>query len=105
MARVVNRERKLVPERECYVNFDRKLSEVLTEVKTLIKEYGPDAYIDGETDPYSDSDRLSYYVFTMRPENDEQYNKRIVQEEEWVKRDEERDAAEYKRLQAKFGAK
>lgn len=101
----VNRERKLVPERECGFYFERKLSEVLTEVQALIAEYGPDAYIDGETDPYSDSDRKSFYVFTMRLENDKEYKVRIENEERWAKNAEERDAAEFKRLLEKFGVK
>jgi hypothetical protein len=101
----INRERKLVPSEECSFYFERKLSEVLIEVKKLIKEYGPDAYIDGCTDPYSNSDRESFYVFTMQPENDQQYNKRIEQEEQMEKYREAHDAEEFKRLQAKFGAK
>jgi hypothetical protein len=101
----INRERKLVPYEECSFYFDCNLSDVLTEVKRLIKEYGPDAYIDGYTDPYSNSDRLSYYVFTKKPENDKQYNQRIEQEEQMEKYREDRDAVEFKRLQAKFGVK
>ena len=101
----VNRERKLVPERECSFYCERKLSEVLTEVQSLIAEYGPNAYIDGQTDPYSDSDRESFYVFTMRPENDKEYKERIFYEEQWAKNAEERDAAEFKRLSEKFGVK
>lgn len=100
----VNRDRKLVPSEECSFYFERKLSEVLKEVKTLIKEYGPDAYIDGRTEDYSDSDRESFYVYVMKPENDAQYDKRIAYEEKWAKDSEERDAREFARLQAKFGA-
>ena len=51
------------------------MSDLLKEVKRLIKDYGPDAYIDGQTDAYSNSDRETFYVFTMVPETDEQYNK------------------------------
>lgn len=101
----VNRERKMVPERECYIDVEGKLSDLLKEVKRLIKDYGPDAYIDGQTEAYSDSDRETMYVFTMRPEDDTEYNKRIAYEEKWAKEAEDRDAAEFKRLQAKFGAK
>lgn len=99
----VNRERKMVPERECYINVERKLSDLLQQVKRLIKDYGPDAYIDGQPEPYSESDRETMYVFTMRPEDDAEYNKRIAYEEKWTKECEDRDAAEFKRLQAKFG--
>lgn len=99
----VNRERKMVPEEYCYVDFKRKLSDVLKEVKQLIEEYGVDAYIDGRPDAYSNSDRETMHVFKMVPENDEQYNKRIAYEEKWAKESEDRDAAEFKRLQAKFG--
>ena len=100
----VNRERKKVPERECYIDVEGKLSDLLKEVKRLIKDYGPDAYIDGQTDAYSNSDRETFYVFTMVPETDEQYNKRIAYEEKWSKESEDRDVAEFKRLPAKFGA-
>lgn len=101
----VNRERKLVPQEQCSVYFERKLGEVLKEIKTLIKEYGEDAYIDGYPDAYSNSDRESFYVFKMMPETDAQYEKRINIEVEWDQRREAQDAAEFKRLQAKFGAK
>lgn len=100
----VNRERKIVPSEECSFYFKNKLSEVLKEVKQLIKEYGPDAYVAGRTEDYSDSDRESFYVYVMKPENDVQYNKRIAREEKWEKDAEERDAQEFARLQAKFGA-
>lgn len=100
----VNRARRLVPEQQCYVDFERKLSDVLKEVKQLIKEYGPDAYIDGRTEDYSDSDKETFYVYTMVPENDKKYNERIAYEEKWAKEAEERDAREFARLQAKFGA-
>lgn len=100
----VNRERKMVPHEQQYVDFERSLGDILKEVKQLIKEYGTDAYIDGRTESYSNSDRETMYVYTMGPESDEQYNTRISCEEKWAKEAEDRDAAEFKRLQAKFGA-
>lgn len=101
----VNRKRKLVPQEQCYVDFERSLGDVLKEVNTLIKEYGADAYIEGYADAYSDSDRKTFYVFKMMPETDTQYAERIAYEEKWAKESEARDAAEFKRLQAKFGIK
>ena len=98
----VDRERKLVPNEQCYFDAERKLSDLLVEIKQLIKEYGPDAYIDGRTEDYSNSDHETLYVYTMGPENDKQYANRIAHEEKWAKDAEERDAREFARLQAKF---
>jgi hypothetical protein len=101
----VNRDRKLVPEQRCYVDFETNLGSVLKEVQALIKLYGKDAYIDGSVDPYSDSDKETFHVYTMEPESDEKYKERIAYEEKWAKESDERDAREFARLQAKFGNK
>jgi hypothetical protein len=103
MTRTVNRERKIVPYEECYIDFEMSLGEVLKEIKQLIKAYGEEAYIEGYTDQYSNSDRKTYHVFTKKPETDDQYNTRIAYEEKWTKESEARDAAEFARLSAKFG--
>jgi hypothetical protein len=101
----VNRERKLVPEYQCYFEPECKLIDLLKEVKSLIKEYGPEAYIEGRREDYSESDRLSYRVYIKVPENDAQYEKRIAEEEKWTRYAEEKDKADFERLQKKFGVK
>ncbi len=101
----VNRERKIVPMQQCCFDVKSDLSDILKVVTNLIEEYGPTAYIDGCTDAYSDSDYESFYVYTMIPESDEQYNTRISYEEKREKVREDRDAAEFKRLSEKFGEK
>jgi hypothetical protein len=102
----VNYERKMVSRKQTYANFEgNTLVYVLNQVKMLIKEYGGDALIEGVCDHYSDSDRETLYVFKDEPETNEEMAQRIAQEEKYAKIAEERDAAEFKRLQEKFGAK
>ena len=106
MAREVNRERKMVPKQQTSVNFEYDTLEmVLNQVKMLVKEYGKDAKIQCHGDAYSNSDKEYMYVYKDELETDEEMAKRLAHEEKWAKEDEERDAAEFKRLQAKFGIK
>jgi hypothetical protein len=96
----------MVPKEQTSVNFEYDtLETVLSEVKRLVKEYGKDAKIMMRCESYSDSDKEYMYVYKDEPETDAETAKRIASEEEWSKRDDERDAAEFKRLQAKFGTK
>lgn len=101
----VNRDRKLVPIEQCYVDFETNLGSVLEQVTALIKKYGKDAYIDGQTDSYSDSDRETFHVYTMEPESDEKFKERIEYEEKWAKVAEERDLQDFVRLSKKFAGK
>lgn len=105
MAFKVNRERKMIPEREHFFEIGGTLSDMQATLQAMIERYGPDAYIEGETEPYSDSDRESFYVFTKRPENDREYYKRVKEEERMAAIFEKRERDEFERLQAKFGAK
>ena len=100
----VNRERKLVKkEVSTLSNLDySSLKNLLDEVKTLIKDYGEDATIDHRRYEYSND--YYYAIVVLAPEDDRQYERRIQQEEENEKRQEARDAAEFKRLQEKFGS-
>ena len=101
----VNYDRKLVPDYQQYFDPEGKLIDMLVEIKKLIKEYGPEAYIEGRTDPYSNTDRLSYAVYIKSPETDNEYSDRLAKEEKWARESDESEAAEYKRLQEKFGTK
>jgi hypothetical protein len=102
----INYGRKMVTKEQTSVNFEYDtLETVLKEVKRLIKDYGKDAKIMMRRTEYSDSDKEYMYLYKDEPETDEAMAKRIADEEECTRRDDERDAAEFKRLQAKFGAK
>lgn len=103
----VNYERKMVPKQQTTsIDFEYDtLEQVSKTVNKLIEEYGKDAKIMCHTESYSDSDKEYMYVYKDELETDEQMAKRIAYEEKFAKMKEERDAAEYKRLQEKFGAK
>lgn len=102
----VNYERKMVPKEQTSIDFEYDTLElVLKKVKELIQDYGKDAKIMCRREPYSDSDREHMYIYVDEPETDKEMAERIAHEEKYAKLKEERDAAEYKRLQEKFGAK
>jgi len=102
----VNYERKMVSKEKTSIHFEwNTLEDVLNKVEMLIKKYGKDAQIMGKCEPYSDSDRETLYVVKDEPETDEELARRIAREENYAKFEEQRDAAEFKRLQEKFGAK
>lgn len=76
------------------------LGQIAEEIQRLIKSYGADATVKNICE--SDSEEYPT-VFTKQLEDDQQYKARIANEERWAKHQEERDAAEYARLTAKFG--
>lgn len=107
MAFEVNYNRKIVPKEQTYISsfeYDT-LETVLAEVKRLIKEYGKDAKIMMKGNPYSNSDKESMYLYKDEPETDAEMATRIAKEEKWKQDCDERDAADYKRLSEKYGAK
>lgn len=74
-------------------------------VENLITRYGEDAAmdIDAEYADYGSSERSAYVrVFIRREETDEEYMKRLIEEEKWRAAQEERDKAEFIRLQERF---
>ena len=102
----VNRERKMVAREQTYVSFEYDtLETVLKQVKQLIKDYGPNAKIISRCEPYSDSDKENMYVYVDKPETDKEMAERIAQEEKWEKDCQERDKANYERLQKIYGEK
>lgn len=76
------------------------LEKAFSQIKGLIKLYGKDAEIDWCYLAYSDGKYLS--VFYKRNETDEEMKKRLLREAETRKCQDERDKAEFARLQAKF---
>lgn len=106
MARLVNRERQLRAREQTTVYLDCvTLARALAEIKDLIKTYGKDAKLEYTREQYSDSDKEYLRVFVEELETDEELAARIAYEEKWAKIAEEREAAEWVRLQKKFGAK
>jgi hypothetical protein len=61
--------------RELFDYKDKTLIEMQELIVNLIKQYGEDAYIGDYHYPYEDTPYP--YVFTDRPENDQEYNTRI----------------------------
>ena len=99
----VNYERQMVDHEETTIYLDyRTLGQIADEIQRLIESYGADATVKNVCMSYSDSDKEYPTVFTKRLEDDRQYNARIANEERWAKHQEERDAAEFARLKAKF---
>jgi len=102
----VNYERKIVHKRQTYLELEGlALEEALGKVSLMIREYGGDALIERVCDPHTDSDRETLYIFKDEPETDEEMSTRIAHEEKYAKLVEACDAAEFKRLQEKFGVK
>jgi hypothetical protein len=99
---MVNRERKMVevPEMSLDLTYGT-LGSALETIQSYINDYGADSVVKYHQPDYCETQYL--YVFIKRPENDREYNARIANEERWEKSNEEKDAAEFKRLQAKFG--
>jgi hypothetical protein len=99
----VNYERQMVDHEETTIYLDyQTLGQIAEEIQRLIESYGADAKVKNVCDSYRDSDKEYPRVFTKQLEDDRQYNARIANEERWAKHQEERDAAEFARLKAKF---
>jgi hypothetical protein len=81
------------------------LDSALVKIQEWIKTYGGDAKFNVDTDsyPYDTTEYARVRIMGMREEADHVYEERIKNEARWHQQQEERDAAEYKRLQAKFG--
>ena len=102
----VNYERKMVSREKTSIDFEYDTLElVLKTVNRLIQEYGKDAKIMSRCEPYSSSDRKYMYIYVDEPETDKEMATRIAHEEKYAKLKEDNDAAEFERLQKKFGAK
>lgn len=97
----VNYERKKVWKEQTTLFIENEnLGGAAKIIVELIARYGSDAKISNYAEPYSDKEYL--HVMTEEFETDAQMAKRIANEEKWAKDKEERDKAEFARLQAKF---
>lgn len=100
----VNRERKMVGKEMTTLYFDHcTLEDIQRQVNEMIVSYGKDAYIDKHCYAYEDTEYL--FVMMKVPETDGEMSKRIEQEEQWDKDCQERDKANYERLQKIYGKK
>lgn len=83
------------------------LNEVLVKVQQWIAVLGGESKLSIGTQsyPYENYEYACVRIMGMREEADDVYNERLANEARWAKQQEDRDAAEYKRLQEKFGAK
>ena len=77
------------------------LKEVLESVNDLIKRYGENAEVDYTTKSTWD-DNQYLYVFSVRPETDDEMKNRIKSEEYRQKMREVLEKKEYERLKKKF---
>lgn len=78
------------------------LEDAVAELERMIAMYSKDAMLNLRQEPYSYSDKEYLAVYTSEPETDEEMTKRIAIEEKYAKMDEDRDAADFKRLSEKF---
>ncbi len=101
---MVDRKRKTVKYAAESLDIDySKLGQALERIQYLVDKYGKDAYIDTQSDPYSDREYL--YVYSEREETDGEMAARIENEKRWEKIREEAELKEFERLKAKFNSK
>ena len=72
----------------------------IKECQRYLEDYGPTARFAMEYDRYAEKDYL--VVNYEREETDEEYEKRLKQEEQFKSYRDKRDAEEYERLKKKF---
>lgn len=87
---------------ETYVDIDcSTLESFSNQIDSWKKEYGSSAMFEFQDDYDGYSKHL--VLKAEREETDEEYNKRIVQEEYYREMTEKRDREEFQRLKKKFG--
>jgi hypothetical protein len=85
--------------------FEMPLGDLLKKVKDYLDTHGPEAYIEWDSyyhAPYDHDPSPRYFVRRNREEDDQEYEKRIKEERVREALTEERDRAEFERLQKKF---
>lgn len=98
---MVNRERKLVGKEITSLYVDGITAKnVIAELQGYIDKYGDSVSLHKATEAYSDHEYIAVCVQAL--EDDKQYAKRIEQEEYYENLREQRDRAEFERLQKKF---
>jgi hypothetical protein len=84
------------------------LAEIRNQVNDWIDKYGPVAKLTWDPDhwpQYNDSPSPQYDIMVTREETDDEYNKRIVEEDIQRSTQDARDRKEFERLAKKFGGK
>ena len=85
-----------------------KLSEVLSEIQSLIDAHGEDAVLDFDShhyEPYDNEPSPQFKVLIYREETDSEYAQRLATESDDKAEREKAEAAEYDRLKKKFEGK
>lgn len=83
-----------------------KLSEVLTEIQSLIDAHGEDAVLDFDShhyEPYDNEPSPQFRVMIYREETDSEYANRLKIVADDKAEREKAEADEYERLKKKFG--
>jgi hypothetical protein len=88
--------------------FEGSLKDVAERIQELIKEHGPEAWLDYNPHYYYDYDNEPsprYEIYIKREETDDEVKlRRLTEAEEKRKRD-EREKKEFERLAKKYGTK
>lgn len=94
-------ERKNIDREVASIYLDGEtLDEAISTLRQLAEAYGGSAVIRKTSMPYEDYDYLA--LFVSEPETDQELQARLAREATELKRHEDREAAEFKRLSAKF---
>jgi len=89
-------------------DFDTKAVDIIARMQDLVKEHGPDVYLDWDPrhhEPYDSNPSPTYWVKVIRPETDEEWNKRTAEHTEMLSRQEVAEREQYEKLKSKFGEK
>jgi hypothetical protein len=104
-------KRKIITEKVSYSStyeFEGSLQSVLERVQELIKEHGPEAWLDYNPHYYYDYDNEPsprYEIYIKREETDDEVKLRVLSEAEEKRKREDVERKEFERLSKKFGAK
>jgi hypothetical protein len=88
--------------------FEGSLKDVAERIQELIKEHGPEAWLDYNPHYYYDYDNEPsprYEIYIKREETDAEVKQRLMQEAEEKRKREETERKEFERLSKKFGGK
>ncbi len=89
-------------------NFEGTLGDLSQKVEELIKQYGKDARLNYDkyfAYRYDNECTPSFEVLVNRQETDEEYQNRLQEENDYKKKIEEKERAEFERLSQKYGDK
>jgi hypothetical protein len=89
-------------------DFEGMLTDARDRIRDLINDYGPSARLYFDRDFHYDYDSNpspQFFIHFSRDETNEEFEKRVKEEEQKKAAIEAREFAEYQRLQKKFGSK